>query len=282
MIRKLAVLITLPLVCINSAHAWYIPCFCGCGLPIEYMFSVQHSSHYPLETQKTAKFAELLANGMSQLQSLVKTYNNIKDAYDTIGQARNLASTFDFNRIWSTWEINDWDDLKDWADSVKSATKGWENGSASGTLKGSPTESSFLGGFLGSLTDLTKEANTDLNSLELSLREANSLTSDSIIRAILAQEKRNAQTKARSAAVSQQVKTDKNTVSAAGGGIEGSYVSISDRAESAAVNKAQEVMLWNDMTSAINRSTYLRINALHPYIETKRAKLINDGKPLYR
>lgn len=255
--------------------AWYIPCFCGCGLPIEYMTSVQHVNHYPLETEKTAKTLEILRNAMSQLQTMIKTYNNLKETYDTIGQVRNMAENFDFSRIASTWEVEDWNDLKDLAKRIDS-TKGWNKTDTGNSTAKAQTETSFLSSLLKDAAELTHEAETDLDSFERSLREINSINSDSAIRAILAQETRNSRLKARAAIASQQAKSTSDAIAAAGGGLANDSASVADRAESSVISKSSEVSMWSDMANSINRATLMRMQSVEAYVEGRRNAILKE------
>lgn len=275
-----AILLITCLFATLSCRAWYIPCFCGCGLPIEYMVAVQHTAQYALEAEKGAKLAALVSNGMSQLQTTVKTYNNLRETYETIGKIRNFTKNFDFSKIASTWEIDDWDDLKDRANTLKYATKGWsvsdqDQSPQNGRQK---TETSFLADILRDSARLSGEIKTDLKELGRALIDINGFNTDSAIRAIIKQEERNAQLKARAAIASQQVKSTADTAAAAGGEISNDSASVADRLESTAISKSVETALWSDMANSFNRATMMRLDSLNGYIESKRAKLIKRQK----
>lgn len=270
---KLALLLAVGLIPL-ACRAWYIPCFCGCGLPIEYLTSVQHINHYPLEIENTAQIAEVLRNGLSQLQALVKTYENLKDTYDTIGKVQHMAKNFDFSRIASTWEIEDWNDLKDMAKRLGYSTKKWDKDS--GGTKGKQTETSFLASLLKDAGRVTSETKTDLESLERTLREVNGLNADSAVRAIMAQETRNAQLKARAAIASQQAKSTSENSAAAGGRINNDSASVADRAESTSISKSIEASMWSDMANSINRSTLMRMHVVDGYVEGRRNAILKE------
>ena len=273
--RKIACIIAM-LAC-GECKAWYIPCFCGCGLPIEYMVTVQHTAQYALETERSAKLAALLANNLSQLQATVKTYENLRETYDTLGKIRNFTENFDFSKVASTWEIQDWEDLEEVASTLKYATKEWNIDGGNGSESDNPkTETSFLASLLKDSQNITKEAGTDLESLERTLIDINGFNTDSAIRAIIRQEERNAKLKARAAIASQQVKsTDENSKSADGGVVNDS-ASVADRMDSAALSKAEEAAMWSDMANSFNRNTLMKLDDLNRYLESKRTKLLNE------
>lgn len=115
--------------------------------------------------------------------------------------------------------MEDWDDLKDLAKRIGYSTNGWNKKDTGNSTAKSQTETSFLSSLLKDATELTHEIETDRDSFERSLREINSINSDSVIRAILAQETRNSQLKARAAIASKQAKSTPDAIAAAGGGL---------------------------------------------------------------
>lgn len=260
-----------------TSFAWYVPCYCGCGEPIQYLDGdILDSTKVSLQNSQLSEYISAAKQSLEQLYALVKIYDQAKDIYNAIGSVRNAFENFSFENILNSWNIEDWNDFDYMANKF-----GHSSYSSLGNSDPSTAEKSAnsFADYLYSVSNRIKEEGDILEdySYEFSdgAREIAYMDDDYIMRAIITQEQRNAQIKAVTAAAAR--KADDKVASNIGiSSTETIEPTINEAKTSQVVSGAATASVWSDMSNSFNLLTREKLNTQSTIIEKKAETLSTE------
>lgn len=257
-----------------TSSAFYVPCYCGCGEPIQYLDgTILDSTKSSIQNSQLAEYVSAAKQSLEQLYALVKIYDQAKDIYNAVGSVRNAFENFSFENILNSWNIEDWNDF----DSIANKF-GHSSYSSLGNSNPDTAEKSAnsFADYLYSISDGIKKQGDTLEdySYEFSdgVREIAYMDDDYIMRAIMTQEQRNAQIKAVSAAAAR--KADDSIATSIGiSSTESAEPTINEAKTSQVVSAAATASVWSDMSNSFNLLTREKLNTQSAILEKQSEEL---------
>lgn len=270
--------------CVSSAsYGFYIPCYCGSGDQIYCLEGPCKDIRKEIsEEMKKNEYVTMAKQTLEQLSAALQIYKDAKSVASTIGQFRDLISNFSIESVLNTWQITDWSELGDIAntyggslfsklDEASSSANSGSDKTNSKDKKAHDSSTAFSRYMRGLAKDIgsTREEYTPYIDEGMdTIRSAQYIDDDYIMQALMQQEQNNAHKKAITAATS-----NKAPAVAPELGLDSTETTIVQQLNAQSVSKAMDASIWSDMGNSYNLMTRQQMNAHKAAIESEKKDL---------